>query len=89
MQVIWKSPVPPAIEGGMGDGTESCNRRRFSHRKHYRWPILLYLPSAAMAVVLGISFGMNGFFAGVYAGVGLTALTLVSVRLAFLWRDGE
>lgn len=42
-----------------------------------------------MAVVLGISFGMNGFVAGVYAGVGLTVLTLVSVRLAFLWRDED
>jgi len=40
-----------------------------------------------MAVFLGSSLGMNGFVAGVYAGISLTILTLVGVRWWFARRE--
>lgn len=47
----------------------------------YAWLVLLALPTFAMALIVGSIRGVGGFFAGGYAGLTLTIITLVAVRV--------
>lgn len=65
----------------MGIVSKWRNRPLPERYGRYVWLGLLALPAATMALLLGSFRGVTGFLAGGYAGLTLTILTIVVVRI--------